>query len=283
MSAPFLFVPIFRAFDSAGRPLAGGLLYSYQAGTTTPLATYSDAAGTVQNANPVVLDSTGSATVRLGPSAYKFVLKDAGGSTQWTEDNYNPVGDNPTFTNVTATTLTLSGSLSGAAAGFSGTVSAAAITCSGDTTARGVARVARKSADTARQSTTILTNDPDLTIGINSGLFQIEMLLIFDSVAAGAGFKYATTFSGTASNGGVGMEQGFVNSAVVGPVNATGSGGSVVFGTVGTSASSNFILVNAILHVTLSGTFTVQWAQNVSTASNTTLRTDSYLKVTQLS
>src|SRR5689334_14506985 len=90
MTAPFLFFPIFRAFDTAGNPLAGGLLYTYAAGSTTPLATYSDAAGTVQNANPVVLDTTGSATVRLGTSAYKFVLKDSGGATQWTEDNYEP-------------------------------------------------------------------------------------------------------------------------------------------------------------------------------------------------
>jgi len=36
-----------------------------------------------------VLDTTGSATVRLDPTlAYKFVLKDASGTTQWTEDYY---------------------------------------------------------------------------------------------------------------------------------------------------------------------------------------------------
>lgn len=70
--------------------MAGGLLYTYAAGTTTPLATYSDAAGVVPNANPVVLDSTGSATVRLGTVSYKFVLKDASSTTQWTADNYDP-------------------------------------------------------------------------------------------------------------------------------------------------------------------------------------------------
>lgn len=282
MSAPFLFVPIFRAFDSAGNPLAGGLLYTYQAGTTTPLATYSDAAGTIQNANPVVLDSTGSATVRLGAAGYKFVLKDSGGSTQWTEDNYTPVGDNPTFTNITATVVTTS-SLSANSAAVSGTTLTQGLQVTGDSSGRGIALVTRKAADTPRISSTLLTNDPDLLRSLVNGEYQIELLLIFDSVAAGAGFKYAFAFSGTAVNGTIGMETGVVNAATVGPVNATGFGGSVVFGTVGTGASSNFVLVNAIVRVTSPGVLNLQWAQNVSTASNTTLRTDSYLKVTQLS
>lgn len=81
--------PVFRAFDANGAPLAGGLLYSYAGGTTTPLVTYADDAGNV-NANPVVLDSSGSANVRLSTLPYKLVLKDAAGTTQWTVDNINP-------------------------------------------------------------------------------------------------------------------------------------------------------------------------------------------------
>jgi hypothetical protein len=46
-----------------------------------------------------VLDSTGSATVRLDPTlVYKFILKDSGGSTQWTEDYYQ--ADNLTATSI---------------------------------------------------------------------------------------------------------------------------------------------------------------------------------------
>ena len=85
-------VPIFRAFDSAGDPLAGGLLYTYLANTSTPATTWSDYAGGTPNTNPVVLDTTGSATVRLDPTvSYKFVLTDSNGATQWTEDYYNPL------------------------------------------------------------------------------------------------------------------------------------------------------------------------------------------------
>lgn len=79
----------FREFDANGIPLAGGKLYTYAAGTTTPQATYTDSTGSVQNANPVVLDSTGRADVWLTPGLlYKLVLQDSSGNTIYTEDNF---------------------------------------------------------------------------------------------------------------------------------------------------------------------------------------------------
>jgi hypothetical protein len=69
------FFPVFRAFDANGAPLAAGKLYSYQAGTSTPLATYTDQAGGTPNANPTILDSAGSAQVWLNPTTpYKLDL-----------------------------------------------------------------------------------------------------------------------------------------------------------------------------------------------------------------
>lgn len=76
-----------RFFDANGLPLAGGFLYSYAAGTTTPLTTYTDQSGLTPNANPVVLDSEGYANVWLGANSYKFVLYDANNNLQFTEDN----------------------------------------------------------------------------------------------------------------------------------------------------------------------------------------------------
>ena len=76
--------------DNAGAPLAGGRLYTYAAGTTTPLATYSDQAGTVPNANPVVLDARGEATVFWAASAYKAELRSAADAVIWTQDNIYP-------------------------------------------------------------------------------------------------------------------------------------------------------------------------------------------------
>jgi len=66
--------PVFRAFDVSGKPLAGGQLFTYAAGTSTPLAIYTDASGATPNTNPVILDSTGSARVFMAASvSYKFV------------------------------------------------------------------------------------------------------------------------------------------------------------------------------------------------------------------
>lgn len=84
-----LYTPHFAYFtDDNGYPLAGGLLYTYAAGTTTPKATYTTAAGDVEKTNPIVLDTYGRAIFFLD-GAYKFVLKDSAGSmiSNGTTDN----------------------------------------------------------------------------------------------------------------------------------------------------------------------------------------------------
>lgn len=64
-------------FDNNGVPLAGGKLYTYAAGTTTPQVTYTTSAGNVAHTNPIVLDSAGrvpSGEIWLAFPPYKFVL-----------------------------------------------------------------------------------------------------------------------------------------------------------------------------------------------------------------
>ena len=73
--------------DAAGIPLAGGFLYTYEAGTTTPQATYTDSAGSTANSNPIILDSRGEANIWLSSANYKFKLTDANGTEIWTVDN----------------------------------------------------------------------------------------------------------------------------------------------------------------------------------------------------
>jgi hypothetical protein len=79
--------PKLQFFSSSGELLVGGKLYTYQAGTTTPLATYTDSTGTTANTNPIILDVRGEANVWLGTSSYKFVLKDSNDVSIWTVDN----------------------------------------------------------------------------------------------------------------------------------------------------------------------------------------------------
>lgn len=76
--------PVFGAgaqlFSNQGIVLSGGKIYTYQAGTTTPLGTWTDSTQTVSNANPIILDSTGRLTTEIWlqeSSTYKFILTDA--------------------------------------------------------------------------------------------------------------------------------------------------------------------------------------------------------------
>lgn len=77
--------------DAAGKPLVGGKVYTYDAGTSSPRPTYQDAAGTATNTNPVVLDARGEATI-FWSGAYKVVLKDAAENVIWSLDNVRTVG-----------------------------------------------------------------------------------------------------------------------------------------------------------------------------------------------
>lgn len=75
-----------RELDANGNPLAGGKLYTYRTGTSTPKTTYSDATGTV-NANPIILDSEGSADVWIdSDEAYRFRLETSTGALRWQRD-----------------------------------------------------------------------------------------------------------------------------------------------------------------------------------------------------
>ncbi len=86
-------VPKLQFFDEDGNPLALGTVTTYVAGTTTLKTTYTTAAATTANANPIVLDASGQANIFLIPGeAYKFVLKNALGTTVWTVDNITAAG-----------------------------------------------------------------------------------------------------------------------------------------------------------------------------------------------
>ncbi|MGZ3770056.1 MAG: hypothetical protein ACXVCP_00410 [Bdellovibrio sp.] len=81
-----------RFFDSNGNPLAGGKLYSYVAGTTTPKATFTDYSELSSNTNPIILDANGECNLWIGTGYYKFILKDANDVLQWTVDNVGQPG-----------------------------------------------------------------------------------------------------------------------------------------------------------------------------------------------
>lgn len=75
--------PVFngwQGFTPSGLPMSGGFLYTYQAGTATPLSSYTTNVGNVTNANPIVLGTDGRPPQEIWlvtTSAYKFVLTDS--------------------------------------------------------------------------------------------------------------------------------------------------------------------------------------------------------------
>lgn len=72
--SPPMFLQFFSP-NNSGAPAAGYLLFTYIAGTSTKQATWTDSTQTVQNANPIVLDSNGAAYVWGDPTlSYKFVF-----------------------------------------------------------------------------------------------------------------------------------------------------------------------------------------------------------------
>jgi len=84
---------------TTGLPLNGGQLYTYQAGSSTPLATYTDVNGTIPNANPIILGTDGRLPAELWLTYgynYKLVLQDSNSVTIATYDNiYGILGTIP--------------------------------------------------------------------------------------------------------------------------------------------------------------------------------------------
>jgi hypothetical protein len=123
--------PKIQFFADDGTPLVGGKLYTYAAGTTTPLASYTTYVGDVANTNPVILDSRGEANVWLTGVLYKLALYDADDALIWTVDNVSAVNNGIFSGPVAGTTGTFSGALTAASGAFSGPVSGTTGTFSG--------------------------------------------------------------------------------------------------------------------------------------------------------
>lgn len=66
-----------------GEALAGGFVYTYVPGTTTPKTTYVDQGLTVPNTNPIRLNANGQGTIWGPTGLYRQVVTDAQGNVIW--------------------------------------------------------------------------------------------------------------------------------------------------------------------------------------------------------
>lgn len=86
-------LPIQKFFANNARPLVGGKLFTYAAGTDTKVATYIDSSGSPSNTNPIILDFRGECRLWLDSQlSYKFILSppndtDPPTNPIWTVDN----------------------------------------------------------------------------------------------------------------------------------------------------------------------------------------------------
>lgn len=82
-----------KFFDNNGNPADRYRIFTYQAGTTTKLSTYTDSTGGTPNSNPITLNYRGECDLWIPPNvAYKYVFAPPGTddpptSSIWTVDN----------------------------------------------------------------------------------------------------------------------------------------------------------------------------------------------------
>lgn len=70
--------------DQNGAPLAGGFVFMYVPGTTTPATTWTDPDLSAPNTNPIILDSAGRCQIwGSGPASYRQVVQDSFGNLVW--------------------------------------------------------------------------------------------------------------------------------------------------------------------------------------------------------
>ena len=85
-----------QLFDANGVPLVGGKIYTYEAGSSTPAATYTTYTGVTNHTNPIVLDSAGRVPGGQmwvnADLSYKFVLKTSADVSIASYDNVPSLG-----------------------------------------------------------------------------------------------------------------------------------------------------------------------------------------------
>lgn len=180
----------------------------------------------------------------------------------------------------------LVGRQSGSAGDFGEITLGANLSMSGSTlsaaiTGIGQVKTAHKAADTTRNSTVTLTDDPDLTFAVAANeVYIVQATLLLDGGVT-PDYKFGWSYPvGTTMNwGAVG------GTPTSWEATATSTGQSplkIETGTLGQGATSGSVVCGVILHVVVAvganaGAVALQWAQNVSDAANTTIKAHSSL------
>lgn len=166
-------IALSQQFDTQGRPLSGGLLYFYAAGTTTPQSAYQDTGLTIPHPNPIELDSSGRVPMfYLADGDIKIRLTDDSGVALISQDNLLVIGPSSGSgggSSVDATTVASTGDLK--AKYYNGTISGW-VRCNARTIGNAVSGATeRANADTQTLFEYLWNNDTTLraTVSASSG------------------------------------------------------------------------------------------------------------------
>ena len=163
------------------------------------------------------------------------------------------------------------------------TNTAMTIGSAGDINARGVAVASFASSQQNFLSNTTLTNTALSIASLPAGTYAFKAFLpMLASSTSGMGAKIKIAVGGTVVGGNTCAVYGVVNGAAYTYTPGPSINTTVIYANVYT-ANGDYTIWEGSFTTSTAGSFTVQMAQNVSTASNLTLQDRSYLVVTQLS
>lgn len=224
-------------FDNNGLPLNGGLIYTYQAGSSTLLTTYTTVNGTIANTNPIVLDASGRTPSEIWMQtgySYKFVIQTSAAVTLQTLDNLYPILQSAPAVSATFTTgmiLIWSGSLGSVPTGWAlcdGTNSTPDLR---DRFIVGAGSTYSVAATGGTADATVVTHTHTATSVVSTGTHQH---FIANTDATGANTSITLTSSNylAGKNGGGGVSesyalQGTGTTASIGLTSATATGDTV--------------------------------------------------------
>lgn len=97
---------IIQLLDANGNALAGGKVHTFDGGTSTPKAAFTDSTAGTPHANPVILDSAGRAQIWLDGTPYKLRIDDSADVTIITLDNVSGTSALGSIRTQASTTLT---------------------------------------------------------------------------------------------------------------------------------------------------------------------------------
>ena len=261
-----------QLFDDNGNPLTGGKVYTYAAGTTTPLATYTTSTGAVANANPIILDAAGRTPNEIwlvAGTLYKFIVQTSVNVLVGTYDGLPAINDpysinsllgSVTGTNAIAAVATPSLTAYAAGATY-------AFIAANSNTAAATLSIDGLAAKSITKNGSATLTAGDIQIGkltwvqYDGTTFQLINNIIYGGSITNGNIVSLTTPLGAAS-GGTGLSTLTANSVLLGngisavQLVAPSTSGNVLTSN-GTTWSSARSLIPTIQAFTSSGTFTI--------------------------